>query len=128
MRIAVCVLVITQLLNLAFVPMFAQAGLSLSIGLGAMLNALWLLIGLIRRGSYQPRAGWWLYSLQVLAGSALMAVFLMWASQAVPWVRLHGQEWQRAAWFALCCLGAASLYFAALWAAGLKLRDVVLKR
>ena len=57
-RIAIMVLVVTQLLNLAFVPLFAQAGLTLSIGIGALINALALLFGLLRRGSYRPRPGW----------------------------------------------------------------------
>ena len=52
-KIAVVVLVVTQLLNLWLVPRLAHAGLALSIGLGATLNALWLLLGLLRRGSYQ---------------------------------------------------------------------------
>ncbi len=121
MWIAFGVLITTQLLNLMFVPMFAQAGLSLSIGVAAMLNALALLIGLIRRDSYKPRPGWWMFSLQVLAGSALMAIFLMWASQAVPWLAMREQGLQRVGWFALTAVGAALLYFVALWAAGLKL-------
>ncbi len=125
MWIAMGVLVLTQALNVLFVPAFAQAGLSLSIGLGAMVNALWLLIGLIRRGSYRPRAGWWAYSLQVLAASALMAVFLMWASHAVPWVSLKGDELTRIAYFAGCVMGAVVLYFGALWAAGLQLRQLL---
>jgi putative peptidoglycan lipid II flippase len=122
MWIAFGVLITTQLLNLVFVPMFAQAGLSLSIGVAAMLNALALLIGLIRRGSYKPQPGWWMFSLQVLAGSALMAILLMWASQAVPWLAMRDQGLQRVGWFALTAIAAALLYFAALWAAGLKLR------
>jgi hypothetical protein len=48
------VLVITQLLNIALVPLLKHAGLALSIGLGAMINAGWLLVGLLRRGSYRP--------------------------------------------------------------------------
>jgi len=42
-RIAVAVLVITQLFNVALVPYLAHAGLALSIGLGALVNAVWLL-------------------------------------------------------------------------------------
>ena len=61
MKIAVAVLVITQLLNLVLVPRMAHAGLALSIGLGALINAPWLLIGLLRRGSFRPGPGWLLY-------------------------------------------------------------------
>ena len=125
MWIALGVLVVTQVLNLFLVPVFAHAGLSLSIGIAAMVNALWLLVGLVRRGSYRPRPGWWVFSLQVLAGSALMAVLLIWASQAWPWLALGRQELQRTGLFALICVGAALLYFLALWAAGLKLQALL---
>ena len=45
-RIAIVVLVVTQLMNIGLVPWLRQAGLALSISLGAMLNAGWLLVGL----------------------------------------------------------------------------------
>lgn len=125
MWIAMGVLVITQALNYLFVPLFAQAGLSLSIGLAALINALWLLIGLRRRGSYRPCPGWWVYGLQVLAASALMAVFLMWASEAVPWVTLKTDELKRAGCFLLCFAAAVVLYFGALWASGFKLLQLL---
>ena len=64
-RIAVGVLVITQLLNVVLVPRLGHAGLALSIGLGAMLNAMALLVGLVRRGMYRPRPGWWRFLLQL---------------------------------------------------------------
>jgi putative peptidoglycan lipid II flippase len=41
--------------------------LALSIGLGALINAVWLLIGLMRRGSYKPTPGWGVFALQVVA-------------------------------------------------------------
>jgi len=75
-RIAIGILVLTQLLNLVFVPMFQVAGLSLSIGLAAMVNAGLLLTGLIRRGTFKPEPGWGRFLLQVLAGSALLVVYL----------------------------------------------------
>ena len=72
--IALAVLVITQCLNFVFVPLFAHAGLALAIGVGALINALWLLIGLIRSATYVPRPGWGRFSLQVLFASAVLAV------------------------------------------------------
>ncbi|XOT97604.1 murein biosynthesis integral membrane protein MurJ, partial [Alcaligenes pakistanensis] len=57
-RIAIGVLIITQLFNLLLVPTFAHAGLALSIGLGAIVNALTLLVMLLKRGIYQPNHDW----------------------------------------------------------------------
>ena len=64
--IGVAVLVITQGLNLLFVPMLAHAGLALAIGVGAMVNALWLLLGLLRSHTFAPQPGWARFALQVL--------------------------------------------------------------
>ena len=124
-KIAIAVLVITQLLNIALVPFIAHAGLALSIGLGALINALWLLVGLLRRGSFVPGPGWWLYGLQVLAASALMAVFLLWAAEHFAWIQMRGQSLQRVGLLALAVLGAAAIYFAALRVGGLKLRAML---
>ena len=56
--IAVIVLALTQAMNAVFVPLFAHAGLALSVSLGATINAVWLFIGLKRGGWYQPAPGW----------------------------------------------------------------------
>ncbi len=124
-RIAIVVLVITQLLNIGLVPLYQHAALSLSIGLGALINALWLLLGLLRRGSYCPAPGWGVFVLQVLAASALLAVFLMWAASAFHWTQLQAQAWARIGLLALVLVGAAAVYFGAAWAAGLKLRQFI---
>jgi len=121
-RIAIVVLVITQLLNVALVPTLQHAGLALAIGLGALVNALWLLLGLLRRGSFQPAPGWGRFALQVTAASALLAVFLMWASGAFHWTQLRAEGLKRAGLLALMMGASAAIYFVALWAAGLKLR------
>lgn len=124
-RIAIAVLVITQLLNLALVPWIQHAGLALSIGLAALVNALWLLVGLLRRGSYHPQPGWSRFVLQVVAASALMAVLLAWAAQHFDWVALRAHGAQRVGLLSLVLGAAIVLYFGALWASGLKLRQLL---
>jgi putative peptidoglycan lipid II flippase len=124
-RIAMVVLVVTQLLNVVLVPWMQHAGLALSIGLAALLNALWLLVGLLRRGSYRPMAGWWLFVAQVIAASTLMAVWLLWASQYFDWVALRAHSGQRMALLAAMMAVAVALYFGVLWVAGLKLRQLL---
>jgi putative peptidoglycan lipid II flippase len=121
-RIAIVVLVLTQLLNLVLVPYFQHAGLALAIGIGALINAGWLLIGLIRRGSYQPLPGWGRFGLQVVFASALLAAFLWWAASAVSWTGMRSLYGQRIGLLALVLLGSAALYFSALRVTGLKVR------
>jgi putative peptidoglycan lipid II flippase len=129
-RIAVVVLVITQLLNLALVPVLKRydmghVGLALSIGIGALINAGWLLMGLKRRGSYDPAPGWGRFLLQVFAATALLAVFLMWGAYSFPWMQWRDEPMKRVAMMAAMLAGSAFLYFGALWAAGVKLRQFV---
>ena len=127
-KIAVVVLVITQLFNLLLVPRMAHAGLALSIGLGALVNAAWLMGGLMRRGSYQPQPGWLRYGLQVLAAGALLAAFLVWGAQHFDWVALRAHRLQRVGLLAALLCFAALLYFAALRLAGLRLRSILKPR
>ena len=122
-RIAIAVLGVTQLLNLVLVPQFRHAGLSLSIGLGAMVNAGWLLWGLVRRGSYKPLPGWGVFALQVLAASALLMVYLLWAASAWDWTALRAQAALRIGLMAALLSGAGVLYLGAVWACGLHLRQ-----
>jgi putative peptidoglycan lipid II flippase len=123
-RIAIVVLVLTQLLNLVLVPYFQHAGLALAIGIGALINASWLLLGLIRRGSYQPLPGWGRFGLQVVFASALLAAFLWWAASAVSWTGLRSLYGQRIGLLTLVLLGSAVLYFSALRVTGLKVRKL----
>ncbi|TWO69384.1 murein biosynthesis integral membrane protein MurJ [Caenimonas sedimenti] len=129
-RIAIVVLVITQLLNIALVPFFlargsGHAGLALSIGMGALINAGWLLVGLIRAGIFKPSPGWGMFTLQVFAATALLAVFLMWGANEFPWLAWRSDAWKRAGAMAAMLAASGVIYFVALWAAGLKLRQFV---
>ena len=124
-KIAVAVLVLTQILNVVLVPWIAHAGLALSIGLAALVNASWLLIGLLRRGAYQPAPGWLRFALQVLAAALLLAAFLMWGAQHWNWQAMRAQEWLRIALLAVMLLGAAVVYFGTLLLSGVKLRSLL---
>ena len=102
-----------------------HAALTLSIAIGALINALWLLLGLLKRGSYKPLPGWGKFALQVCGASALLAAFLLWATGAVNWVGLKGHNLERIGWLALVLLASAVLYFAALWVSGLKVTKLL---
>jgi putative peptidoglycan lipid II flippase len=97
--------------------------LSLSISLGALLNALWLLRGLQARGSYKPQPGWGRFALQVLIACVALGAYLAWAAQAFTWLDMSGGSLQRVLWVALVLAGAALLYLGSILALGLNLRQ-----
>lgn len=123
--IAVSVLVITQLLNLAMVPVFAHAGLALSIGLGALINAGWLLIGLLRRGSYVPSSGWWRLVSQVLLACALLGAWLATMTFALDWTDMQVTPFLRIGSMAGVLLVSALIYFVTLRLSGLNVINLL---
>ena len=124
-RIAVVVLVVTQLLNLVLVPVLAHAGLALSIGLGAMVNAAWLGLGLRRKGAYCPREGWARFVVQVLLACALLCLWLIWVAQHWDWTALRASPWMRMGLMGVTLVVSAGLYFGSLALAGVKLRALL---
>lgn len=121
-RIAVLVLVVTQLLNLVLVWQLRHAGLALAISLGACLNAALLLRGLRRRGIYQPQQGWGVFILKLLLAVYAMAVVLWWLAGA-PAEWLAAGAWTRVLKLALLVLAGSSTYFGMLWLCGFRWRD-----
>ncbi len=119
-RIAIGVLIATQLMNYIFVPRLAVAGLALSIGLGACVNALCLYIGLRRRGIYEAQPGWLLFLVKLVVAVAAMGAVCWYAQSLVDWPAMHAHAWLRAgALFAIIGV-AAVVYFAVLMALGFR--------
>ncbi len=122
-KIAIFVLITTQLLNIVLVPVLAHAGLALAIGLGACLNATALFIGLKRRGIYQPGTGWPIFFLRQTIALALMGSVLHWFGQQVNWtdgsLSIHG----RAGWLAMTLLVAGLVYLLSLLTVGVRTKD-----
>ncbi|MDQ6627170.1 MAG: murein biosynthesis integral membrane protein MurJ [Pseudomonadota bacterium] len=118
--IAIAVLALTQAMNLGFVPWLGHAGLALSVGLGALVNALWLFVGLRRGGWYRPEPGWRRFGLAIGGASALMGGLLAWADFRIDWIGLVGREPVRVGWLVASIVAAALVYFGTLLAAGVR--------
>jgi len=122
-KIALAVLAMTQLMNFATVPLFAHAGLALSISIGALVNAGLLLAGLRRAGLYHPAPGWPRFIAQVLAACAAMAALLWLTVGRFDWVALREEPLQRIG-IALGLVAAAGLlYLGALAVFGVRPRQ-----
>ncbi len=127
-KIAIVVLIATQVANLLLVPLFAHAGLALSVGLGACANALALFFGLKRRDLYQPASGW-AWFVARLAIALVVLAGILWAAQLpFDWPAMQGAPWQRAGWLAAVISVATLGYFAALLALGFRMRDFRVRR
>lgn len=121
-KIAVAVLVLTQGFNLVFVPWIGVAGLALSIGLGALVNASWLFWGLKKLGSYRPEPGWLSFGLRVVLGCAAMGLLQWQLATRLDWLALGTHEIQRGLIMAASLAGSAVVYFAVLLLVGMRPR------
>lgn len=121
-KIAIGVLVVTQLLNLILVPLLAHAGLALAIGLGACLNAAALFIGLRRKGIYQPAPGWMPFLFKQFCGLLAMAIPLWFAAQYFDWLNLQETPWLRILWLFLSLLTSGLTYLSTLWLLGVRIK------
>jgi putative peptidoglycan lipid II flippase len=122
-KIALLVLVLTQLMNLVTVPLFAHAGLALSISIGALANAGLLLTGLRRSGIYKPRPDWLRFFAQVFAGCAAMAIALALTVDKVDWVAWRVQPLLRIGAVLAVIAGAGLVYLATLALLGMRPRQ-----
>jgi putative peptidoglycan lipid II flippase len=124
-KIGITVLVITQGFNAVLVPQLEHAGLALSIGLGSLINALWLLIGLRRAGRYTPSKGWLLFSSRIIFATGLLSGAFWWASTHIQWIELAATPLVRIATMAGCLVAAAVIYFGALLLTGMNLKKAI---
>ncbi len=121
-RIAIVSLFATQAMNLAFVWHLKHAGLALSIGLAACLNAGLLYRGLRRGGIYAPQPGWPIFYAKLTLALAVMAGLLWFGTGAeADWLRFATGE--RVLRLTTLVLFGAIAYFATLWGLGFRLRD-----
>lgn len=123
-KIALISLAMTQIMNLVFVfgLHLNHAGLALSIGLAACINAAMLYRGLRRTNAYTPQAGWRVFIGKLgLALIVLGAVLWLGTGAESLWLSLSSTEKFLRLTF-LVVIGAAS-YFAALAALGFRPRD-----
>ncbi|HQS82305.1 MAG TPA: murein biosynthesis integral membrane protein MurJ [Thiobacillus sp.] len=121
-KVAIFTLVATQVMNLAFIIPLGHAGLALSIGLAACLNAGLLLHLLKKQQIYQPQPGWTGYFLRVLLAAALMAAMLVYSMGDAQWWLAAGFL-DRMIRLALLVGGGIVLYFAALGLMGFRPRQ-----
>lgn len=122
-KIAMIVLLVTQILNAVFVPFIHHAGLALSVGLGACVNAAMLYFGLRKRGLYTPKSGWMSFILKLAVALILMGGLALVLSIQFDWLAMQSNRWVRAATMGGIIVACMAIYFGALFALGFRMRD-----
>jgi putative peptidoglycan lipid II flippase len=125
-KVGIIALAVNMGFNLAVVVPYHMAGLpaphallALSTGLGAYVNTVLLYRGLRRSGIYTPSPLWRRLLPQVIVANLAMAAFLYWVSG--DWATWATLRWPaRVLRIAVAVGGGGLLYFAVLWALGLR--------
>ncbi|MDE3208391.1 MAG: murein biosynthesis integral membrane protein MurJ [Pseudomonadota bacterium] len=123
-KIAVISLICTQLFNLVFIWHLKHAGLALSIGLGACVNALLLYRVLLKRKIYIPRPGWKRFILALGMALLMLGLFLWYVASPVSSWFGTSVEW-RFGHLGFLVSGGALVYFGGLRMFGVNAKDFI---
>jgi putative peptidoglycan lipid II flippase len=121
-KIAIIALVTTQLMNLAFIGPMKQAGLALSIGLAACLNAALLYRGLRQAAIYEPMPGWTSFIVKLGIALTVMSAILF-AGYQTDTFWLEAPLVERILWLSGLITAAGVAYGLTLFLLGFRPRD-----
>ncbi|HSW92924.1 MAG TPA: murein biosynthesis integral membrane protein MurJ [Gammaproteobacteria bacterium] len=124
-RIGVVAMIANMVFNVILIWPLKHAGIALATSLSAMLNGGLLFYFLRKKAIYTPRDGWGYFGFRLLFANVILAVFLWiasgstdeWVVQSVAWRVLH---------LSGLLIAGMILYFAGLWLAGVRVRDLLI--
>ncbi|MCD8339578.1 MAG: murein biosynthesis integral membrane protein MurJ [Burkholderiales bacterium] len=122
-KVAVFALIVTQMFNLVTVPLFSHAGLALSVGLGACVNAFCLLTILKKRKVFTPGVGWPKLFISVALACIVLSAILLLCQQGYSWVEMHSWIKKTVLLFGIICLAGVG-YLGTLAICGYRLTDL----
>ncbi|CAI1613531.1 integral membrane protein MviN [Serratia liquefaciens] len=121
-KIAIITLILTQVMNLMFIGLLKHAGLSLSIGLGACINASLLYWQLRKQKIFHPQPGWALFLTKLVIAVIVMSVVLVGVMWLMPaWDQ--GNMLARLLRLAVVVVAGIVAYFGVLAGLGFRPRD-----
>ncbi|WP_241622161.1 murein biosynthesis integral membrane protein MurJ [Rosenbergiella australiborealis] len=121
-KIAIVTLIMTQVMNLAFIGPLKHAGLSLSIGLAACLNAALLYWQLRKKKFFIPQAGWGVFLVRLIIAVVVMAAVLIGVLQLMPaWGQ--GLMVERLLRLTAVCVAGGLSFFVTLALLGFRVKD-----
>lgn len=121
-KVAIFVLICTQVMNLAFIGPLKHAGLALSIGLGACINASCLCYLLIKRKIYIPHSGFKTFFIKLLTAIIIMSIAVILSLRYLP-LDFSGHTSIRVLSLIAVLIIAMVMYFGSLFALGFRVKD-----
>lgn len=123
-KIAIVTLILTQLMNLAFITHLKHAGLALSISIAACFNAGLLFWQLRKKQLFIPKPGWLSFIVKIVIAVVVMSIVLMVGSELLPdWS--SGSMLSRIGRLLLLVTAGALAYFASLIILRFKLKQFI---
>lgn len=123
-KIAIATLILTQLMNLAFITHLKHAGLALSISIAACFNAGLLFWQLRKKQLFTPKPGWFSFILKITIAVVIMSVVLIIGSELLPdWST--GSMLSRIGRLLLLVIAGAFAYFGSLIILRFKLKQFI---
>ncbi len=124
-RIGVIAMVSNMILNALLILPLAHAGIALATSLSAILNTSLLYYFLRRKTFYSPREGWKLFGMRIMMSNTVLALWLWfmagdiqtWITQDAMWRYSH---------LLFLLLSSIGIYFASLWATGVRVHDLMI--
>lgn len=120
-KIAIIVLILTQIMNLIFIGPFKHAGLALAIGIGACINASCLLFFLIKHNIYITRIKWKKFISKIIIAIIIMTISVIFSLKYLPF-NFGGANYLRFLSLSSIVLIAVMSYFFSLFLLGLRLK------
>ncbi len=121
-KIAIVTLIMTQVMNLAFIGPLKHAGLSLSIGLAACLNASLLYWQLRKQKIFQPEPGWARFLIRLVIAVLVMAGALIGMMMVMPAWDIGSMPYRILRLLAVVCVGGGPISpRLPCWGSGLKI-------
>ncbi len=124
-RIGIMAMISNMVFNIILIWPLKHAGIALATSLSAMLNGGFLFYFLRQRKIYIPRDGWYYFGFRLVFANTVLAVFLWFgAGDIQDWIT-HNTLW-RVIHLSGLLITAVVIYFAGLWLAGVRPRDVLI--
>lgn len=124
-RIGILAMVSNMVFNCILIWNFKHAGIALATSLASLVNTGFLYYFLRKKGFYTPRDGWKFFSFRLFIANTMLAAWLWYGAGDLSEWTTHHAAWRGTHMLALL-LSAVVVYFAGLWLAGIRPRDVLI--